>query len=129
MGCEDSCSRGNAVEIQPCDENDTQWSILTIFGIVPFWAQIRLDSDTQSLCLEADILEDIVYLADCNPVSQEQWFSAQNGNFVFGRFEIMPFTEGSCLTQSHEPKEGEDIHTRSCERARMDNTSYWIRYP
>ena len=130
LGCESSCSEGNNVEIQLCDENgfDVQWGILTIFGMIPFWAQIRLE-DGQNLCIEADIIEDKAYLADCDPLNEYQWFDAKNGNFGFGRFEISPRREpASCLTQSHWPKANEDVEVRSCTRARQDDTSFWIRY-
>jgi DUF5010 C-terminal domain len=133
------CLPGSYVKLRPCDE---KWSTLNdVFQFIPVpnatgIAMIR--DPTFDTCLSGRRLGSTinstrwnVTMSTCSSSSLEQrWWTAGNGHFWAGRFEIQPAgtTDQFCLKSHHHPTPGEVLKLESCRLARIYQTSYWVPY-
>ena len=136
IACDGGCSEGNKLRTTPCNSTSLPPAQMIINQDIIIPANVPVDLVQievagTGLCMEAVPENDVIFLSSCRNFiqSRNQWFYGYNETHV-DRFEIRPFVENDqCVTQLHHPKDGEEIIIQICEKSRIDNTTYWEKYP
>jgi hypothetical protein len=114
-----SCTNGDLVRIEKCDNFNTQFEFYRRNGDEAGFQDVK-----SNFCMR---LEDkLIKMRRCDSNDELQRFV---GSFSSSKFEIKPKTSTrNCLTQQHHPKWGEIIRIYTCDSARDDTTSLWNKY-
>jgi len=121
LECQGSCSVGDELEIQDCDENEERQRF--VYEDVPGSGGGRLKPyEEQNLCWQRTGVHSHT-LQECGTSCRQ----IIKGIQYAGRFEMHPNgLDDECLEQHHHPRGGEVVRANDCQEARGDTTSYWI---
>lgn len=116
LQCKGSCSDGNSVQMQECNDNDKKQRWVFSSGKFSPYGDKRL-------CVDYKVKMNL-RLRRCNysgGKSQKFTEEKSSGN----RFTYK--AQSLCLTQEHHPRSNEKLRIESCSKARTDNTVYWVK--
>ncbi|GKY93226.1 hypothetical protein MPSEU_000290300 [Mayamaea pseudoterrestris] len=114
-----NCGEGQGLEITNCDSSDVaNWEFVS----GPNGSRlIKLQSS--NLCIRWGRW---LILDSCDSSDSRQQFALPGSG---SRFEIQPASDSNaCVTQSHHPREGEDLGLWECRIPRGDTTNFWTWY-
>jgi hypothetical protein len=123
MQCKNGCQEGEILFLHYCAWDSARFDFVDAPS-----NQVQIRVVDTNLCLERS--GNATSLKVCNLDNPLQHWKSPTGGFGGAIFEFIQTYDGEdyCVTQHHHPKYGEIIEMYTCNEARFDTTSYWMKY-